>query len=672
MVEYFSDGSSRRSVLLFLLVGCIFSAQSVTAQLDSIQQLKAVTVTALVSSQVPVISPAQTIRSNDFKKLSAYNIADALRNFSGVNIKDYGGIGGLKTVSVRSLGANHTGVQYDGVPVNDMQNGQIDLGKISLDNVESITLYNGQPGDICQPAQSFASTSTLVINSLPPRLDSLTPVKVKIGFTTGSFGLIHPTLQWQQRLHQRWALRFTSYYQKAHGRYSYRVRGDGSDTMATRTNAEVKTMQQDLAIYYLKNDSTRITLRANYYHSDRGLPGAVVFYNPYTNQHLRNRDLFIQSGLDHRWSNFQLLLHGKYTHNYTRYLDPDYLNSEGKMDQRYQQQQYYVTASMSWKPLKWVDLAYSSDFLLSTLHTSTYGFAYPKRFTYLNAVSAHIKLDRVQIQSTLLNTHIHKKVEFGKVASDKTIWSPTVLATYKPFETDDFLLRVFFKDIFRAPTFNDLYYTRSGNRDLRPELAKQYNVGVVWRKDLGQVVESIQITTDVYYNAVKDKIIAVPNKDLFSWTMLNLGEVDIRGVDVTTKTQIRIFGNVKAIATANYTFQEALDVTDPTSSVYLEQIPYTPKHSMALNAGLDHQKWGVYLNQTYSSHRYYLSENLPEHYVPGFFVTDLSGLYRFQIADKLLLNTSLEINNLFGTEYAFIRSFPMPGRSYRFSIQISI
>ncbi len=671
MVNYFFDCSSRLRGWLFLVVGCIFSAQSVTAQLDSTQQLKAVTVTGNVASDASRITPSQTVRGGDFKKLSAYNIADALRNFSGVNIKDYGGIGGLKTVSVRSLGANHTGVQYDGVPVNDMQNGQIDLGKISLDNVESITLFNGQPGEICQPAQSFASASILVINSLAPRLDSLKPTKIKIGFTTGSFGLVHPTVQWQQRLNSRWAMRFTNHFQQAHGRYSYKVKGDGSDTLATRTNAFVKTLQQDLAFFYQKNDSTRFTLRTNYHHSDRGLPGAVVFYNPYTNQHLWNRDFFSQASCDHRWSRFRFLLHGKYTHNYTRYLDPDYLNSEGKLDQRYKQQQFYTTASIAWQARKWLELAYSSDFSLSTLSTSMYGFAYPKRFTYLHAASTRIQLNRVQIQCTLLNTHIHETVKLGDAASDRTIWSPTILATYQPFISDDLLLRIFYKDIFRAPTFNDLYYARSGNRSLQPEWAKQYNIGITWRKDFLNALDFIQFTTDVYYNVVKDKIIAVPNKDLFSWTMLNLGQVDIRGIDVTAKAQVRAFGKTKAITTVNYTFQEALDVTDRLSSVYLDQIPYTPKHSMALNAGLDHQKWGIYLNQTYSSYRYYLSENLPEHYVPGFFVTDLSGQYRFKLA-RNTISTSLEINNLFGTDYAFIRSFPMPGRSYRFSIQISI
>src|SRR4051812_41126806 len=68
----------------------------------------------------------QQLNKNELSQLNSLSVADAVKYFSGVVIKDYGGIGGLKTVSVRSLGANHTGVMYDGIMVSDVQGGQID------------------------------------------------------------------------------------------------------------------------------------------------------------------------------------------------------------------------------------------------------------------------------------------------------------------------------------------------------------------------------------------------------------------------------------------------------------------------------------------------------------------------------------------------------------------
>ena len=57
---------------------------------------------------------SQTLRGDMLRNLSATSVADALKYFSGVQIKDYGGLGGLKTVNVRSLGSQHVGVYLDG------------------------------------------------------------------------------------------------------------------------------------------------------------------------------------------------------------------------------------------------------------------------------------------------------------------------------------------------------------------------------------------------------------------------------------------------------------------------------------------------------------------------------------------------------------------------------
>src|SRR5205823_3491705 len=125
---------------------------------------------------------------SEFKQYSAYTVADAVRNFSGVNIKDYGGIGGLKTISVRSLGAEHTAVLYDGIQINDAQNGQIDLGKFNLQNVQQVTLYNGQPPNLSQPARAFAAASVLSIIPVHPQLTADKPYQILAGVKGGSFG----------------------------------------------------------------------------------------------------------------------------------------------------------------------------------------------------------------------------------------------------------------------------------------------------------------------------------------------------------------------------------------------------------------------------------------------------------------------------------------------------
>jgi vitamin B12 transporter len=657
---------------LIATVLSLFTCAASFAQTDSTKHLKEVQVIAVPAPHIQTLLPSQSLNASDFKRNGAYNVADAIRNFSGVNIKDYGGIGGLKTVSVRSLGANHTGVQLDGVQVTDAQNGQIDLGKINLDNVASITLYNGQAEDLLQPARAFASASMLVIKSLAPQFTPEKNYRLNLGFKTGSFGLIHPSLLYQQKLSDRWTLNFSNTWQKAHGRYRYQVDGDGSDTLAVRNNADVDALQSDAAVYWNGADSNRFQFRINYANSNRGLPGAVVFYNPYSNQHLWNRDLFLQSNYTQQWDNgLRLLLNGKFSSNYVRYLDPDYLNIAGLLEQTFKQIELYESIALSYQASNTLAFSLASDVAYNKLNTNLYNYSFPSRLTFLTAMAAQYKVDKLHIQATLLNTTINELVEVGSPAPSKSIWSPSISASYEPFEASGLQFRGFYKDIFRNPTFNDLYYTRIGKRDLKPEYTKQYNLGVTYSKTYTSRVQFLTLTADAYYNEVNDKIIAVPNKDLFTWSMLNLGNVDIRGLDLSLKTAVSLNEDVTFNLAGNYTFQKAVDVTDPNSTYYLDNIPYTPEHTLAMNIGLSKGPLSLYYNHIYSSSRYYLSENFPEYLVNGFSVSDASLSYQMMAA-RLPLNLSLEVNNLFNQPYAIIRSFPMPGRSFRLSFQITI
>ena len=133
---------------------------------DTVRTLEELTVTA--GRHVEVI-PAQTLSGDELNRLNSQSVADALRYFSGVQIKDYGGVGGIKTVNIRSMGTNHTGVVYDGVELGNAQNGQIDLGQFSLDNIDGISLYNGQKSEILQPAKDFGSAGSIYISTRTPR-----------------------------------------------------------------------------------------------------------------------------------------------------------------------------------------------------------------------------------------------------------------------------------------------------------------------------------------------------------------------------------------------------------------------------------------------------------------------------------------------------------------------
>ena len=121
-------------------------------------------------------APVQVMDRTAIERLGVQELHEAVKNLAGVNIRDYGGIGGIKTVSIRSLGAQHTAVSYDGIAVFDIQSGQVDIGRFSLDNVEMITLSIGQSDEIFKSARMFASAGTLNITSSVPVFEGAEPM----------------------------------------------------------------------------------------------------------------------------------------------------------------------------------------------------------------------------------------------------------------------------------------------------------------------------------------------------------------------------------------------------------------------------------------------------------------------------------------------------------------
>ena len=88
-------------------------------------------------------------------------MTEVLQRFTGVQVKDYGGVGGLKTVNVRSLGSEHTGIFLDGIQVDNAQNMQVDLSRFSPEQWERIRLYNGNKSLRLQTAKEYAAGAAL-------------------------------------------------------------------------------------------------------------------------------------------------------------------------------------------------------------------------------------------------------------------------------------------------------------------------------------------------------------------------------------------------------------------------------------------------------------------------------------------------------------------------------
>ena len=617
------------------------------------------------------IIPAQLLDEKIIRQINAQSVGDAARYFSGVLIKDYGGVGGLKTISVRSLGAANSGIIYDGIPVSDVQSGQIDLSRFSSTFIQSIQLSLANPTDPLMPARTFASSSVLEIHTNTFRPFDFASKKWQAGLKAGSFGLWQPFggVLLPAGKNSIISANIESVFSK--GNYPFYIDNGVYSKKAKRSNSEMQSFQGEINFVKQFTDSSYLQTKIWGYSSKRGLPGAIIFFNERSAQQLWNKDVFAQTQYRKQInSTTRLLASAKYSHTFTKYKDPDFLNGQGGMDLRFKQEEIYASAAISKTIGDHFQSSFSSDISHSDLEAKSENFVYPYRLGLWNNLFAKYSNGNWQFSGSLLYVHINDRTEADNFEVNKNKLTPTVAISFKPQPDGPLLFRFFYKEIFRIPTFSDLYYNFIGNNKLRPEYARQFNLGSSFSKTFNGRLQQINISADAYYNSIKDKIIAVPNQNLFSWGMLNLGEVQIKGVDVNAEVRGKISSAIDGFARIAYTWQTALDVTNPSVSSYKNRIPYTPDHSGSGLVVANFKKWSAAYGVLFSGKRYGIGTNNSSNELPAWSTHDIS-LSRSLNCKNFALNIKGELDNITNQYFDVVRYFPMPGRSFKISISFN-
>ena len=607
-------------------------------------------------------APVQRMEKAELERMGALDVSDAVRHFSGVSVKDYGGIGGMKTVSVRSLGAQHTAVSYDGVAVGDCQSGQVDISRFSLDNVSALTLTIGQGDDIFQPAKALASAGVLSIETGKPDFGAAS-FRLAARVKSGSFGLANPSLFGAVRLGGKAGLSFYGDYLRADGNYPFEYVNGTRRIKAKRNNSDIQAYRGEANFYTSLGDGQDLRAKLYLFHSERGLPGSVVYDNPYAAERLHDRNYFGQLNYEVRFSpKWKLKAAGKFNYVWNRDTDKE---AAGMRDDRFRQTETYLTSTLWSEPLRGLSFSLAQDFAYNDLSTTLSNCQYPERYTVLTALSAQYRHPVFRITASLLNTYITENVRIGTAADDRQRLSPAVSLSWRPLPSTVWRLRASYKDIFRVPTFNDLYYRLIGNTRLRPESTRQWNVGTTWGGRVSPVVETLDVSVDAYYNKVKDKIVAVPT--MFVWKMSNVGEVETAGVDVNVSAGIRVAKSMRFGLSGAYNFMRAEDVTDRDSKLWRNQIAYTPRHSGSGSLTWETPWVDVAYNVVFASERYRMPQNSADNRIRPYSDHSLSAFRTFRWG-RHALRLQADALNLGGKNYEIVRFYPMPGRNYKFTV----
>lgn len=659
---------------MFLTVSGLWAQQPQRSRFDSIQHVNEVVVTARYNHKEVI--PSQTLTGEQLEKLSSHSVADALRYFSGLQLKDYGGVGGIKTVNIRSLGTNHLGISYDGIELGNAQNGQIDLGQFSLDNVEEITLFNGQKSALLQPASDFGHAGSVYIRTRAPRFREGKNYNLQLKAKYGSSDLFRFSTLWEQRLSRRVSSSLSAEVLTSSGKYKFRYRRkkqDGTvayDTTAIRQNGDIWSVRAEGNLHGMVDEGFW-KFKVYTYHSERGIPGAIVNNVWRRGERQWDHNTFLQGRFQKSFGErFTTQAVAKYAYYNTRYVNRD--TTLLMVDNTYKQQELYFSTSNVYQVLPEWSASLSYDFRWNKLDADMRQFVYPERYSNYLSLATAVNLNWLKAQGSILMTTVKDHIQRGLSQPSKVAYTPAFFLNVYPFASRELSLRLYAKKSFRMPTFNDLYYTDMGNALLSPETALQYNAGLSYDHEWNSgLVRFFHIQADAYYNSVHDKIVAYPKGQQFRWTMLNLGKVHIKGVDVETELTLVPVRGLLVTGRLQYTYQQARDVTNPQDAYYEHQIPYIPWHSGSAILNIQYYGWDLNYSFIYAGERYNQQENIKYNYMQPWYTSDLSLAYQWPMM-KTRWRLMLEVNNLFSQDYDVILNYPMPKRNYGITLDVKI
>lgn len=620
-----------------------------------------------VRKEVTSTAPLFNLTNERMKTMGVTDISDALHRLPGINIRDYGGAGGMKTVSVRGFGTTHTGVIYDGIVLSDCQSGKIDLSRYSLDNVGSLSLIVGDNSDIFVPAKASASAASIIISSMsvPGPMDSLWHVTGQMRF--GSFGTYNPYFKVGKSLTPKFSFSVIGEYTHAKNNYPFTLENGKLVTRERRNNSMMNSWHGEINTRWRLTPASMLDAKVYYYDNNRQLPGPVILYNPICHEKLRDRNFFGQltyKNLSLSKFSFQGL--AKFNWDASLYHDEDGKYPGGILDEDYFQREVYVSGSALYVPTDKLAFNYSADYFYNNLTTNQMEVVGPWRHSVLQSFTGKFQNSWLLATARLLWSIYDNGVKEGISSKDENKLSPSLSVSVQPMRNRLFFIRASYKNIFRMPTFNETYYFRMGSTSLKPEDTDQFNFGLTWQYNSTNWLNALVLTGDVYYNNVKDKIVALPT-NMFIWTMTNMDKARAFGVDVTASATFNIARRQSLVFAGNYSWQRVQPRTSPTDPDYNKQVAYTPIHSGAASLSWENPWVDVVVHTTGASDRYGTSSNLPITRIKGYMEMGAALIRSFKIK-RNTIDLRFDLTNILDTQYEIVGNYPMPGRAWKFTV----
>lgn len=590
----------------------------------------------------------------------ANDLGQILSLFPGLQIKNYGDVGGLKTVSFRSLGAGHTALVQDFSSVSTTQSGQADLSAFPVDFIERLELIALSPTRTAIPIHAKLAGVVVNVESVHSYSGNH-PKKIILGAQLGSFDQYEGYLMLQKRV-KKWAGTLTGKIRSYGGNYPYSYLNGTNTIHERRKNNSLLEYFGTASVQFAPNPNHRFQFRLSGNDYRKELAGAVIFYNSNAAQYLNGYGL--SAALNHRFkkNRWEVFSSVNYQKNNLQYLDSSYLNSLGYLDQRFYSDQLDFQSQVSYSISENLEILAGSSLISETLKGKSLSGN-----PYRNTSESLIGLEWKTFGKILLQIGAQGIFEKRDTVL-KSQWNLLPALSWGFDLGSKNKISLVYRYTCRQPTFSELYYQQIGNTKLRTEKAHiasvRYELSLPFKKGISQTM------IQPFYSYVYDKILAIPTKNLFIWSIQNIGKSDAIGVEFTEFIQKKIRNHTLG-ARINYTFQYTRDLSDPNSPTYRDILSYSPLNSGSLELDYSWKKISFFVLTSYMGERYALNQNIPANLLDAYLLLDLGASYSHQLKNnEFTLRFSL--NNVTNKQYSYINYFVMPGIHFNIRLQYAI
>ncbi|MFP4527858.1 MAG: TonB-dependent receptor plug domain-containing protein [Candidatus Kapaibacterium sp.] len=608
---------------------------------DSVWQMPLVDVVGERILSIPEMkySPNSLIGPDQISRSQPWQLSEALDRQTGLFIRDYGGLGGMKSISLRGAASSQTMVMIDGISLSSAQTGMADLSALPVALLESAEIIRGGQS-------AFLGGGALggVVNF---RLAPLDKDRAVISARHGSFGEWLISGGGNINIYNSRNSAFVE-YSRADGDYPINT-PEGS---IRRDNADYRN-----AAFTLASDIESIA-KVRYFFRDtrRGTPGPVIKGRPedplarLNESHhfaLISLNNFLNKFINDENSSYSLDI--SFRSLATDYSSPgsvpdsapgadaEYLDNEFSIHTRMRTLfgggVVALAAGYSHSRLNGENII--AEQIGKARRDAAFGAAsYELGGNDLSGVAA-LRYDAFSDAGGSLSGSI------GAMAALPLSLSARANASYN----------------FRPPSFNEMYYLNYGTADLRPEKSVSLNFGLGF-----EPVDYFRIGADAFLIDMHDRIIAIPRSPI-SWSAQNISLTRSAGIELSADAE---FLDKKLIIGANYSYQRVED-RRADSYTFGDQLPYTPQEMIGAGADWIGDCWGAGAQFEYIGHRFYLPENSAENLMPAYNTLNIYAFKTFIFSGgKIALRG--EILNALDERYAIILNYPLPGRYFRVGI----